>query len=54
MLSRDKFHDWHDVQTEVVAVTRAFLSSTVGQGSFLASARAVTVGFDDGDLERVT
>jgi len=37
----------------VVAATKKFLAAAAGKRSFLVSARVVTVGFDDGDLERV-
>lgn len=45
--------DWQQVQVAVVAAVREFLASPAGRDSFLARAVAVTVGFDDGDLERV-
>jgi hypothetical protein len=48
-----EFGSWEQVQKEVVAAVRAFVQSPEGQRSFLAAAEAVTVGFDDGDLERV-
>jgi hypothetical protein len=47
------FQTWEDVLSAVVAATRSFLNSPLAENSFLASAEAVTVGFDDGDLERV-
>jgi hypothetical protein len=48
-------HDakWQRVLELVVDAVRRFLASTEGAASFLARARAVTVGFDDGDLVRV-
>jgi hypothetical protein len=42
-----------EVRRSVVESVRSFLSSPAGGGSFLARARAVTVGFDDGDLVAV-
>ena len=41
---------WKEVQGSVVDSVRRFLDSPPGAASFLAKARAVTVGFDDGDL----
>jgi hypothetical protein len=45
--------DWNEVRSSVVDSVRAFLDSPAGAASFLAKARAVTVGFDDGDLVSV-
>ncbi|HEY5675832.1 MAG TPA: hypothetical protein VIR81_03560 [Myxococcales bacterium] len=39
-----------EVRRSVIESVRSFLSSPAGGASFLARARAVTVGFDDGDL----
>jgi hypothetical protein len=39
-----------EVRRSVVESVRSFLGSPAGGASFLAQARAVTVGFDDGDL----
>ncbi|MEW4571522.1 hypothetical protein AB1L88_26925 [Tautonia sp. JC769] len=47
------FSDWELVQEAVAAAVRDFVRSPEGDCSFLASAEAVTVGFDDGDLVRV-
>lgn len=47
------FVDWKDVQRATAGVMRGFLESDEGRTSFLSGAKAVTVGFDDGDLERV-
>lgn len=47
------FRNASDVQEAAVHATKAFLESADGQQSYLASATAVTVGFDCGDLERV-
>ena len=47
------FQKWEEVHAAIVAATKEFLRSAAGKESFLASAQAVTVGFDDGDLERV-
>ena len=45
--------DWHAAQSAVVAAAQSYLQSAAGKTSFLANAKAVTVGFDDGDLEQV-
>ncbi|WP_299400465.1 hypothetical protein [Pelagibius sp.] len=45
--------DWDGFRQEVVEALKAFLASDAGRRSFLAKAKAVTVGFDDGDLFRV-
>jgi hypothetical protein len=37
----------------VTEAAREFLASSEGAASFLANARAVTVGFDEGDLKRI-
>ena len=42
--------DSKEVQQAVIDSVRAFLGSPAGADSFLAKARAVTVGFDDGEL----
>ncbi|MGL4549577.1 MAG: hypothetical protein ACRC33_00205 [Gemmataceae bacterium] len=47
------FAGWQDVHAAVVAAVREFLASPAGRESFLGRAAAVTVGFDDGELERV-
>ena len=47
------FGDWQEVHAAVVAAVREFLASPAGRDSFLNRAEAVTVGFDDGELERV-
>ena len=44
---------WHEVLHNVVGMVKRFLGSPEFPGSFLSGASAVTVGFDDGDLERV-
>jgi hypothetical protein len=44
---------WELVLERVAAAVRTYLASTEGRGSFLATATAVTVGFDGGDLRRV-
>lgn len=45
--------DWRSVQREVARLVRQYLKSPEASGSFLAAATAVTVGFDDGNLERI-
>jgi hypothetical protein len=47
------WEDWTHVLEAVVAATRDYLSTTQGARSFLGTARAVTAGFDDGDLVRI-
>ena len=44
---------WKEVKESVIDSVREFLDSRPGADSFLAKARAVTVGFDDGDLVSV-
>jgi hypothetical protein len=44
---------WEEVHAAVVEAVRNFLASALGAASFLGQATAVTVGFDDGELERV-
>jgi hypothetical protein len=39
-----------EVRRSVIESVRSFLGSPAGGASFLAQARAVTVGFDDGEL----
>jgi len=48
-----KWTGWEQVREAAVEATKAFLASPEGMQSYLAAAQAVTVGFDDGDLERV-
>ena len=45
--------DWKAVHTTVANAVRVFLLSANGKASFFAKAEAVTVGFDDGELERI-
>ena len=45
--------DWRDVQSKLVGTLRQLIASPRFKGCFLAPASAITVGFDDGDLERV-
>jgi hypothetical protein len=44
---------WERVREMVVEAVRGYLASKDAAGSFMAKAKAVTVGFDDGDLVRV-
>jgi hypothetical protein len=44
--------DWRDVQRQVRHLLKRYLESSESKGSFLATG-VVTVGFDDGNLERV-
>ncbi|NNE20985.1 MAG: hypothetical protein HKN11_00100 [Rhizobiales bacterium] len=46
--------DWRTVQNDVAAQVKSFLASPQGRASYLGRARAVTVGFDDGELECVS
>lgn len=52
-LGRYGIADWQSLQSAVEAAVRAALGSQPVKRSFLGSAVAVTVGFDDGDLVRV-
>lgn len=52
-ISAEGFSDWHGVHIAAVKTLRDFLLSPSGKSSFLANAKALTVGFDDGDLERL-
>jgi hypothetical protein len=45
--------DWQSLQSAVVTAVRDALRTDSIARSFLGSAVAVTVGFDEGDLERV-
>ena len=44
---------WAGVQREVAGFVKQFIKSPVFENSFLARASAITVGFDDGELQRV-
>lgn len=46
--------DWEDAQRLVAAMVRAYLADANNAGGYLRGADAVTVGFDDGDLELVS
>jgi hypothetical protein len=52
-LPAGEFKTWEQAQAGVVEAVRAFLASQPGKKSFLGRATVVTVGFDDGELERV-
>ena len=45
--------NWREVLPNVVGMVKRFVESPEVAGTFLSGASAVTVGFDDGDLERV-
>ena len=45
--------DWRGVQHKVVGLIKRFIGSSEPTGSPFTRASAITVGFDDGDLERV-
>jgi hypothetical protein len=45
--------DWRSIQREVALLVRRFLDSPKSASSFFTPSAAITVGFDDGDLERV-
>jgi hypothetical protein len=47
------FSSWEDALSQVQGAVKRALGHTVLKQSALARAQAVTVGFDDGDLERV-
>jgi hypothetical protein len=44
---------WEQVLEQTAQAVRGFLSSKEGASAFFSKARAITVGFDDGDLVRV-
>ena len=44
---------WDVILADVVEATRKFVESEAGECSFLTTAKALTVGFDDGDLVRI-
>jgi hypothetical protein len=52
-LPAGEFKGWEQAHAAVAEAVRAFLGSEPGRESFLGRAQAVTVGFDDGELERV-
>ena len=45
--------DWQEIQAVVETFVRQFISAPERQASFLSTAQAITVGFDDGDLVKV-
>jgi hypothetical protein len=51
--SRYGFESWETAQAAVISAVRGALASPALQRSFLSKVSAVTVGFDDGDLQRV-
>lgn len=51
--SEFKLGGWESAMKKVVKAVKGALKKPDMQSSFLAKAKAVTVGFDDGDLERV-
>lgn len=52
-IAAGRFSNWEQVEVAVADAVRAFLQSPEGIGSCLDAAEAVTVGFDEGDLQRV-
>lgn len=46
--------DWEVAQRVAVAMVRAYLNDPESGSSYLRAAKAVAVGFDDGDLELVS
>lgn len=52
-LTTGEFKTWEQAHAGVVEAVRAFLNFQAGKKSFLGRATAITVGFDDGELERV-
>jgi hypothetical protein len=46
--------DWQVIESEIVNEAKGFLLSAAATKSFFATAKAVTVGFDDGDLVKVS
>lgn len=45
--------EWQDVLRDMIDFVKQYMQSPEFSASFLAKAKAITVGFDDGDLERV-
>jgi hypothetical protein len=45
--------NWQEIHGDVVSLAKQYLKSPEFASSFLAAASAITVGFDDGDLEAV-
>lgn len=45
--------DWEEVLSEVISSVRSFVTSEAGRKSYLAQAKHLTVGFDDGDLYEI-
>ena len=52
-LPAGEFKGWDQAHAAVVEAVRGFLGSPLGRESFLGQAVTVTVGFDDGELQRV-
>ena len=44
---------WLEIQSAVVSAANSFFTSSDSRNSFLANAKVVTAGFDDGDLIRI-
>ena len=51
--SFSKNKNWQEIQQNVVGLVKEFLASPEFAESFLRSSIAITVGFDDGEIERV-
>jgi hypothetical protein len=45
--------DWDQVQYKSIHAIQEFMKMDVFKTSFLAKAKAITIGFDDGDLVRL-
>jgi len=54
-LPKQEFKDmkWDEVQTKIEQMLKDFINSDTFKRSFFSEAKAITTGFDDGDLIRV-
>ncbi|MDD2375634.1 MAG: hypothetical protein PHD23_09815 [Eubacteriales bacterium] len=44
---------WDEVQNKIIEFSTEFMKTKTYENSFLQKAKAITVGFDDGDLMRI-
>lgn len=52
-VSFDKDGGWESMLTAAIGLITRYVESSEFRTSFLKNARAITVGFDDGDLKRI-
>jgi hypothetical protein len=52
-INKGVFANWEEVQQIVAQSLRDYLKSSEGVKTFLSQAQVITVGFDDGDLDRI-